>query len=309
MGEGTNMKPSTIGLLLVGIVMVLIGFAGLSGTLALSLSNSAVPGNGAQGVGVPAFNYTVNNLTVGIISHNALPGCVTTTFCPVSTVKFSFGDGVNVTSNAPGSHTYSKAGSYLITDTIRVAYTAAYAMTTTATSTVTVPNTGTGGGGTQSSISPSFVVKTTGCAALFTDTSTATGVQKVTAVTFGFGDGKTASGAAGFSNNHTYGQAGVYAVQETVTGSTSSAVYYAFGNVTLNSCSMATQSNQAVAPPTTTNVAMSIAIGDGLVFGGVVIGILAFVPIPSVYRIPIVLVVGAVVFVIGYALGGGFSPR
>ncbi|WP_283235197.1 MULTISPECIES: PKD domain-containing protein [unclassified Rudaea] len=145
-----------------------------------------------------SFTSTANGLTATFTDASTAASGDT-----IGSRTWTFGDGTTSATTSP-SHTYAKAGTYYVTETVtnttnkRVIFT---------TKSVTVS------GGAAGGPSASFSYTTNGLTVAFTDTSTDTG-GTIASRSWTFGDGTTSTTT---NPSHTYAAAGTYSVTETVT--------------------------------------------------------------------------------------------
>lgn len=149
---------------------------------------------------IARFGYSPSNLAVSFSDFSVVhaPGSLT--------YLWEFGDNARSTSQNP-SHTYSAAGTYRVTLTVRNSV----GLTDTTTTLVTIS-------GSSSTTPPraSFTYTNSGSSINFTNTSTA-GTNAITHWTWDFGDG---TGSSSQNPSHAYALGGGYQVRLTVSDST-----------------------------------------------------------------------------------------
>jgi PKD repeat protein len=156
----------------------------------------------SAGGGTPtaSFGFTANKLVVSFTDASTDAGGV------IGSYAWTFGDG-GTASVANPSHTYSAAGTYTVTETVKDSANGAMSSKST---TVTVS----AGGGTPVA---NFTSSASGLTVAFTDQSTDTG-GTIGSYSWNFGDGST---SAVSSPSHTYASAGTYTISEVVKDSVS----------------------------------------------------------------------------------------
>lgn len=163
-----------------------------------------------------SFTSTINGLTATFTDASMAASGDT-----IGSRSWTFGDGTTSTTTSP-SHTYAKAGTYNVTETVtnttnkRVSF---------STKSVTVS------GGAGNGPSASFSYTANGLTVAFTDTSTDAG-GTIGSRSWTFGDGGTSTAT---NPSHTYAAAGTYSVTETVTESSSGKQNAATKSVTVAS--------------------------------------------------------------------------